>query len=139
MPARFFILGNDRRESRMTLGQLVAEIETVKPHEFPKETVTRWLTEVENAAVEQIFNHAEGTDIRFERYDYELDHEKEMNIPDRFADVYLNYAAAKIDYANREYGGYNNAVAMYQAAFDELAAYWKRTHRQKLLGKMRYF
>lgn len=123
----------------MTLGQLIAEIETIKPHEFPKETVTRWITEVESAAVEQIFNHAEGTDIQFERYDYELDHEKEMQIPDRFADVYLNYAAAKIDYANREYGGYNNAVAMYQAAFEELAAYWKRTHRQKPMGKMRYF
>ena len=62
-----------------------------------------------------------------------------MQIPDRFADVYLNYAAAKIDYANREYGRYNNAVAMYQAAFEEFAAYWKRTHRQKPMGKMRYF
>ena len=123
----------------MTLGQLIAEIETIKPHEFPKETITRWITEVESTAVEQVFNHVEGTDIQFERYDYELDHEKEMQIPDRFADVYLNYAAAKIDYANREYGGYNNAVAMYQAAFEEFAAYWTRTHRQKPMGKMRYF
>jgi hypothetical protein len=136
-PAHFFIL--KKEVQNMTLGQLIAEIETVKPHQFPKETITRWLTEVENTAVEQIFNRVDGVDIHFEKFDYDMDHEKELQIPDHFADVYMTYVSAKIDYANREFGGYNNAVSMYQAAFDELAAYWKRTHKPKTMPKMRYF
>lgn len=121
----------------MTLGRLLADLMTEKPHQYPAETVTKWLNEVEGMAVEKVFNRTEGTEIGFEGYDYAKDYETQLLIPDRFSDVYVNYLASKIDYANREFGGYNNSTAMFNAAWDEFSAAWRRTHKPKPLAGMR--
>ena len=144
----------------MTLAELIAEVDEVKPNQFAKEIKTRWLSEVESAVVEQILNRAlyekeeerirpDGTtetitvwkpdDVAFDKYDYDTDQERELLVPDRFCDIYVNYLSAKIDYNNREFGSYQNCAAMYQASWNDFAAYWKRTHKPKPLGKMRYF
>lgn len=122
----------------MTLAHLIAEIEEVKPNQYRKEILTRWVSEVENIAVEQVLNRVKDIDIDFEAYDYDLDQETELKIPDRFADVYINYVGAKIDDANREYDGYNNSVIKYESSFQEFAAYWKRTHTPKPLAYMKH-
>ena len=144
----------------MTLSELIAHVDQVKPNQYDKEIKTRWVTEVEAAAVEQILNRAlyetevtetlpDGSertvtkwlpnDIDFDKYDYDMDQERELLIPDRFNDVYVNYLSAKVDYNNREFGSYQNCAAMYQASWNDFAAYWRRTHRPKPQPKMRYF
>ena len=122
----------------MTVAEIIAEVQRVKPNQYPKETLTRWLSQIEGQAVEQVINHAVDTDIEFDKYDYELDQEKELQIPDRYSDVYIHYLSAQIDQANREFASYNNDVALLEAAWREFGAWHIRTHRQKHTAVFRW-
>lgn len=124
----------------MTLAELIAEADQVKPNQFEKEIKTRWVSEIEQTVKEQILDRAEGSKGgAFAPYSYDEDQERELLIPDQYADVYIHYICAKIDYYNREFAGYNNAAALHEAALNDFAAFWKRTHRPKPLPKMRRF
>ena len=122
----------------MTVAEIIAEVQRVKPNQYPKETLTRWLSQIEGQAVEQVINHAVDTDVAFDKYDYELDQEKELQIPDRYSDVYIHYLSAQIDQANREFASYNNDVALFESAWREYAAWHIRTHRQKPTAAFRW-
>lgn len=122
----------------MTVAEIIAEVQRVKPNQYPKETLTRWLSQIEGQAVEQVVNHAVDTDVEFDKYDYDTDVETELQIPDRYSDVYIHYLSAQIDQANREFASYNNDVALFEAAWREYAAWHIRTHRQKPTAAFRY-
>lgn len=122
----------------MTVAEIIAEVQRVKPNQYPKETLTRWLSQIEGQAVEQVINHAVDTNVEFDKYDYELDQEKELQIPDRYSDVYIHYLSAQIDQANREFASYNNDVALFEAAWREYGAWHIRTHRQKPTAVFRW-
>lgn len=126
----------------MTLAQLIAEVDQVKPNQFEKEIKTRWVSEIEQTVKERILDRAEesgNTGEAFRAYSYDEDQERELLIPDQYADVYIHYICAKIDYYNREFSGYNNAAALHEAVLDDFAAFWKRTHNPKSLPKMKGF
>ena len=64
--------------------------------------------------------------------------ETELLVPAPFDEVYLRWLEAQIDYANGEYDKYNNAILMYQTAYDGYANYYNRTH-MPVGRKMDYF
>lgn len=115
----------------MKIVELFAMCDESKPNQYGTEMKTQWLNEVEGIVVDEILNLAEGNDIDFEKYEYERDAERELMVPDRYCDLYLNYLFCKIDYMNAEYARYNNEVAMYNAAKDAYASYYRRTHTPK--------
>lgn len=120
-----------KRGDAMQLSVLIAFVDDTKPNQYDDEVKTQWITEVESMVVEEILNKAEGNDIEFTGYDYNVDNERELLVPDKFADVYVNYLHSKIDYHNAEYARYNNSVAMFEAAFSTFAAYYRRNHMPK--------
>ena len=121
----------------MTLAEMIAEICDLHPNQYPKEILTRWVSECEATAVEQVLNHIDGNDIEFDEYNYDTDADTELLVGGSHKDIYVNYVTAKIDYANREFGAAENANAMYAAAFDDFASHYKRAYRQKRKGYMR--
>ena len=62
---------------------------------------------------------------------YDLDAERELSVPDRFQDVYINYMLSKIDFHNQETERYNNDVVMYNSAYDAFASWFKQNHMPK--------
>lgn len=115
----------------MTLAKIISMVDEMKPNQYDSETKTAWMSEVEGMVVEEILNRAEGNEIEFEGYDYDLDAEKTLLVPDRYADLYRNYLCAKIDYANAEYERYNNSVTMFEASYSTFAQHYRRTHMPK--------
>ena len=51
-----------------------------------------------------------------------------MNARD-FYNLVVKLRKAQIDYANGEYGKYNNSITLYNTAFDAYAKYYNRTHK----------
>lgn len=115
----------------MRIANLLATIDEIKPNQFSNHVKTQWLNEIEFKVVDQIINMAEGNNISFKPYDYDTDAERELYAPDVFADIYSGYISAKIDYHLAELDRYNIAVAMYQAAFEDFAAWYRRKHVPK--------
>lgn len=121
----------------MTVSEVIAKADNLRPNQYGMDLKTQWLSEVEGIIIDTILNESEGNDIQFEKYNYELDMEKELKIPDRFCDVYIHYILAKIDYHDSETESYQNDVIMYQASMDSFAGWYIRNHMPKQKGVIR--
>ena len=51
-----------------------------------------------------------------------------------YDDIYVKWLEAQIDYANGEYGKYNNTKTMYGNAYDSFARAYHREHKPKSSG-----
>ena len=77
-------------------------------------------------------------DIYFAGYDPDTDLNAELIAPAPYDDLYLRWLEAQIDYANGEYGKYNNAITMYNSAYAEFANHYNRHHMPNG-NKLKYF
>lgn len=117
----------------MTLGKLMELILSIRGQEYGEDIMTAWVNEIEAQALEEVINRAEGVDLEHVPYCYETDADRELLIPDRFLDVYMNYLYAKIDFNNQETERYNNDVVMWEAAWNKYQEWYKRSHKAKPL------
>jgi hypothetical protein len=53
---------------------------------------------------------------------------KTLIVEHPYDDIYIKWLEAQIDYANGEYGKYNNSIAMFNTAYEAYAKYYNRTH-----------
>lgn len=123
----------------MTVAEIIAVVDQLRPNQYDEEQKTMWLSEVEGIIVDEIVNRAEGKHIRFDQYCYEADAEKETILPARFIDIYLHYIRAKMELYDDEMNQYNNSVMAYQTAYDSYAAFYRRTHMPKQYTKFDIF
>lgn len=115
----------------MTVAGLIEKLLELRGTQYSEDTMVGWLNEIEGQVVEDVVNKAEGYAVKFRPLSYDLDAEKELTIPDRFQDVYINYVLSKLDFHNQETERYNNDVVMFNSAFDAYAAWFRRTHMPK--------
>lgn len=115
----------------MTVGELIERIIMLRGRQYDEDIMVGWLNEIEGQVVDDVVNRAEGYDMVFRPLSYAQDTERQLTIPDRFQDVYINYMLSKIDYHNQETERYNNDVVMYNSAYDAYAAWFRRTHKPK--------
>lgn len=118
----------------MKIAEIIGLTDELRPNEYTAEMKTRWLSEVEGTVVDEILNRAEGNSIIFDGYCYAADQERVLLVPDRFLDIYIQYLIAKIELHDEEIVNYNNAAALYQTAFDQYAAWYRRNHMPKETG-----
>ena len=115
----------------MTVGKIIGYMSELRGQEYDTEPLTARLSELEGQLIDEIVNLAEGVQVEFKPFNYNTDWDKQLSAPDRFMDVYTNYLMAKIDFHNQESERYNNDVVMYQAAYDQYAAWYIRSHKLK--------
>jgi hypothetical protein len=176
----------------MTLSKLVAKVNQLKPSEYDKDDITRWINQVEFLAFDQVIGHADPMDPKlrpllrppegvlrplsngneevstetaestgdetvsstegytvlpgvdnshvrppvpepcpYRPYDYSIDAERELLIPDQFSDAYFYYVSAKIDFQNMEIDRYNAEAQAFENEFQQYAKWFRRTYRPK--------
>lgn len=115
----------------MTVGELIERIIMLRGRQYDEDIMVGWLNEIEGQVVDDVVNRAEGYDMVFKPLSYAQDTERQLTIPERFQDVYINYMLSKIDYHNQETERYNNDVVMHNSAYDAYAAWFRRTHKPK--------
>lgn len=115
----------------MTVGELIERIIMLRGRQYDEDIMVGWLNEIEGQVVDDVVNRAEGYEMEFKPLSYAQDTERQLTIPGRFQDVYINYMLSKIDYHNQETERYNNDVVMYNSAYDAYAAWFRRAHRPK--------
>ena len=112
----------------MTLAELIAQVDEFRPNMFTKEQKTAWINEIESKVVKQIINRALWNKDEFTPYEYELNAETELRVPDEHCDVYRTYLFAKMDYMNAETDRYNMDSTMHESAWNDYAAEYRREH-----------
>ena len=113
----------------MTIMGAINHIDAVKPNGYTQDDKIRWLSILDGTVKTEIIDTHEGSEsVTFRPYSESTPLVTELLIPYPYDDVYIKWLEAQIDYSNGEYDKYNNAIVMYQTAYDGYANYYRRTH-----------
>lgn len=98
----------------MTPNKVIENVDRVKVNTYGEEDKLRWISELDGIVHRLVFLELEA-----EPYKYPDDMYTELVIPSPFDNVYALYIEAMIDFHNREYDHYNNAMQMFYSRFDD--------------------
>lgn len=123
----------------MTINEAISRINELKPNTYSQSDKIKWLSHVDAMVKRLIIDTHEGPEnVTFNGYDDSTEPNTELLVPEPFDELYLRWLEAQIDYYNGEYGKYNNAIVMYNAAYEAYQNEYNRTHMP--LGKsIQYF
>ena len=115
----------------MTVQEAIAQADSLMHNTYSDSRKRQWLAAVDGMIRQQIIATHEGSE--------ELPSEQESLLACAPYDaLYLHYLQAQMHYHNAEFDRFNNANAMFQAAFDSFRNYYNRTHAP-LGAAVRYF
>lgn len=121
----------------MTLQQCIGRVDEMMHNTCSDHQKILWLSALDGQIQQQIIDTHEGSGAPFVPYE-SSDGDRTLLAQPPFDQMYLHYLQAQIHYQNGELNRYNNAIALFQAAFDAYANHYNRTHRP-LGSKIRYF
>ena len=116
----------------MTILEAINRVDTIKPNSYKQSEKVDWLSTLDGIIKSEIIDtHEGGEAIVFEGYDANTLLDTELLVPAPYDDIYIRWLEARIDYANGEYGKYNNSLTAYNDAYDLYARYYNRKHMPK--------
>lgn len=116
----------------MTLMEALFRIDEVKPNSYSPSEKTKWISTLDGIIKSEIIDtHEDGENVVFKAYDADSDLATPLLVPPPYDDIYIRWLEMQIDYANGEYGKYNNSITMYNTAYTAYANYYNRTHMPK--------
>lgn len=115
----------------MTIKQAIEQVDAQAHNSATEGEKRRWLSTLDGLALTLIH----GAGAEFGGYDDAPD-QTGLKIPAPFDDVYLHYLEAKIHYQNGDFARFNNANAMFTAAWQRYAA---SCLRENAGGKYQFF
>ena len=116
----------------MTIIEAINQIDSLKHNTYTQSDKVAWLSRLDSMVKKHIIDTHEGADeVAFTGYDDSTDLQTELLVLEPYDEVYLRWMEAQIDYHNGEYERYNNAIDMFNTAFEGYKNYYNRTHMPK--------
>ena len=100
----------------------------LRPNALGEEQKYQWLLELDAKVADMMEQLPQ--ELKFPK-DFEL------FMPFPYDNIYQLYLVAQIDYYNQETALYSNDMTMFNAAWDEATAWWRRNMRQREFGNWR--
>lgn len=120
----------------MTIAEAISQVDALKPNTYTQEDKVGWLSTLDARVKKQVINAHEYNDtIFFYGYDSVADMETELLVPAPYDEMYLRWLEAQIDYHNSEDERYNNAIMLFNNAYDGYKKYYTRNHMPLEKGK----
>lgn len=119
----------------MTIAEAISKVDALKPNTYASEDKVEWLSNLDARVMSQIIRtHEGGPDIAFYGYDSMLDRESVLLVPPPYDEMYLRWLEAMIDYHNSDDDRYNNAITLFNNAYDGYKKHYTRNHMPKSRG-----
>ena len=116
----------------MNISGAITSINALKPNGYDQAQKIKWLSNLDGIIKSEIIDTYEGgEDVSFSGYTEETNLLTELLVPAPYDDIYIRYLEMQIDYANGEYGKYNNSKIMYNEIFSAFKRHYNRTHKAK--------
>ena len=111
----------------MTIMDVIYRVDELKPNGYSQLDKIKWLTSLDGVIKSEIIDtHEGGEDIVFSGYTDDQDLTTVLLVPAPYDDIYLRWIEAQIDYANGEYGKYNNSLVAFNDAYTLYQKYYNR-------------
>ena len=103
----------------MTINTIITSVDSLVPNVITPETKAGWIAKVDGMVNKEIVKSLTYT---------EPTGDVDLLVPTPYDDLYQLYVEAQIARYNQDYDAYNNTILAYKAAFDDYAAYHRRTN-----------
>lgn len=110
----------------ITLRQVIDRVDQIKPNAFTEEQKTQWINEVEGAIQSEVFLFQTEDIVE---YDWETCADHEMLVRPPYHQLYIDYLAAKIDFANDEIKRYENSMQMFNESLRRFKKWYILNYR----------
>lgn len=113
----------------MKINQAITRLDALIFNTYTQSDKVEWLSRLDTMVKKQIIDTHEGAEnVIFTGYDDSTDIQTELLVPAPHDEMYLRWLEAQIHYYNGEYDKYNNAIIMFNTAFEAYQAYYTRKH-----------
>ncbi len=114
----------------MTINEAIVKFRRLKPNQMDVNDVLAWLTNVDQTVTIEVLQPR--TDSVLALPVYNAIDDTELLIPSPYADAYMYYLAAMVDFWTLDIKGYNNSLYAYTTMLGNYKDYYNRMH--KVLG-----
>ena len=115
----------------MRINEAIDICDRQKPNGYTQEDKIHWLSKLDQMIFDEIISRHEGGIDAFGGYGEETDPDAELLAEDAYADMYVKWLFAQIDFANAEISRYNNSMAMFNSLYEAYAKSYTRKHMPK--------
>jgi len=123
----------------MTILQAIQQVDELRPNTYSTRQKLLWLFRLETMVKTLVMDVHEGSEGRdLTGFTEHTDAGRELFMEAPFDVGYLYWLEAQIHYANEETILYNNAMGLFNAAFEACKADYKRNHGTKATGRFRF-
>ena len=113
----------------MTIAEVISKVDSLTPNTYTPEDKIGWLSTLDSRVKSQIINtHRRKDPVCFYGYDSLLDMQTELLVPAPYDEMYLRWLEAQIAYHNSEDDRYNNAIMLFNNAYEGYKKHYTRTH-----------
>ena len=120
----------------MKIAEAIYKVDALKPNTYTQGDKIEWLSTLDAKVKSQIIDaHECNEPVSFDGYDIVNDQDTELLVPAPYDEMYLRWLEAMIDYHNSDDDRYNNAIMLFNNAYEGYKKYYTRTHMPKSGGK----
>ncbi len=124
----------------MTIIEAINQIDEMKPNSYTQDDKVRWLSTLDWSIKKEIIDTHEGHEaIKYNGYDENSSIDTILLADAPYDEIYVRWLEAQIDYANGEYGKYNNSITAYNTAMQSYMNYYNRKHMPLQNNGLKYF
>ena len=120
----------------MKIIEAISRLDALKFNTYTQSDKVEWLSRLDNMVKKHIIDTHEGAEeVVFSGYDESTDLYTELLVPAPYDEMYLRWLEAQIDYHNGEYRKYNNAIIMFNTAYEAYQSFYTRNHMPLSRGR----
>lgn len=122
----------------MTIQEAIAKIDDLKPNQYTNPNKISWISNVDGRAWKEVISkYKHDEEYEWHPFDESTDLSMELLIDEPYAELYIYYLAAMIDFWNGEFTRYNNDLQMFEALWQSFADDYAKTHSSDGATKFR--
>ena len=117
----------------MTIAEAISKVKSSRPGNYDDDQMIEWLSNLDARVKTQIIDtHECHEPVYFYGYDSQ---DEELLVPAPYDEMYLRWLEAMIDYQNSEDERYNNAIMLFNNAYEGYKKHYTRTHKPISAGE----
>ena len=120
----------------MKIIEAIQKLDSLKFNTYKQDDKLDWLSRLDNMVKKQIIDTHEGAEsVSFNGYTADTPLDTVLLVPAPYDEVYLRWMEAQIDYHNGEINSYNNAIILFNTAFNAYKEHYNSAHKPVQRGR----
>lgn len=120
----------------MKIFEAITGLDALKFNTYTQDDKVQWLSRLDSMVKNQIIDTHEGAEaVSFSGYTTDTPTDTILLVPAPYDEVYLRWMEAQIDYHNGEYDKYNNAIILFNTAFEAYKQHYNIAHKPVQRGR----